>query len=544
MCQNWRSNFSKRFSKISWIFRISQIRLLEQRHSDIVRELTTQLATDREHWSHLNAKLESRIKTLETDEAKLRSDMAAIQSENSALENEHTHMQQKVANVLDQNVKLNHQLLDVVERQHNEDSYKSDKESTEVQHLLEKIAVLQIENANLRDKNDELVTEVEEKCLEISKMKVARKAAVPPPAPPEQLSQHQIDELDETSEDIDHTSNSSLVAATKRRGDSPSKCKTIEESPKLGKLRKCDNNTDCESETSGDWITLNSELNQQTTSSGFSQEFFSATSKTATGAAIEEKDNEIEKLRSRVTELERQIADTQNVDAIKERNEELELCLEQMRKEYEDCEDYWQGKLNEERQLYEEEQRTTNDKFNELLKKMTEYEEQFAAAEEVKSGRLSPIDEKCQLEQQYAELEAETEEIKCQARKMLEEKALEIGSLQTEITALKRQLGRSIESRVSDMDSPASSPISYLWHQSTIQAPARDYHNPNWNCTINGDDLVSNADRNGIVRSDNGGDQQIGPIQRPTSPTKSNKSSTLGDDSSVKSHSVASTHSM
>lgn len=501
------------------------------------------MATDREHWSNLNIKLESRIKILETDEAKLRSDMAAIQTENSALESEHTQMQQKVASVMEQNVKLSHQLLDVVERQHNEDSYKSDKESTEVQHLLEKIAVLQIENANLRDKNDELVTEVEEKCLEISKLKVARKSA----PPPDQLTQNQIDDLDETSEDIDAGSNSSLVsaAATKRRGDSPSKCKTIEESPKLGKLRKCDNNTDCESETSGDWITLNSELNQQTaSSSGFSQEFFSATSKAAT-VAIEEKDNEIEKLQSKVTELEQKIADSHNVEAIKERNEELELCLEQMRKEYEDCEDYWQGKLNEERQLYEEEQRTTNDKFNELLKKMTEYEEQFAAAEEVKSGRLSPIDEKCQLEQQYAELEAETEEIKCQARKMLEEKALEIGTLQTEITALKRQLGRSIESRVSDMDSPASSPISYLWHQSTIQAPARDYHNPNWNCTTNGDDLVSNSDGNGIVQYDNNnGDQHIGPIQRPTSPTKSNKSGPMGEDLSVKSHSVASTHSM
>lgn len=530
---------------------------MEQRHADIVRDLTTQLATDREHWSNLNAKLEQRIKTLELDEAKFRADISAIQLENSALETDHSQMQTKVANVMEENVKLKYQLLDVVEQQCNEESYKSDKESNEIQQLMDKVLALQLENSNLRDKNDELVTEVEEKCLEITKLKVSRKQQ-PQSQQSSSTTAQQSDDFDETSEDIDHTttnSNSSIVAATKRRGDSPSKSKIIEESPKLGKLRKCDNNTDCESETSGDWMTLNSELNQSTgadplpSTSTYSQEYYSATSKITPSPAhtnIDEKDAEIQKLHAKINELEQRKIDTQNVTTIKERNDELELCLEQMRKEYEDCEDYWQGKLNEERQLYEEEQRTTNDKFNELLKKMTEYEEQFAVSE-VKSGRLSPIEEKCYLEQQYAELEAETEEIKCQARKMLEDKATEIASLQNEIKALKRQLvgNRSNENRISDMDSPASSPISYLWHQSTIQAPARDYQNPNWNSspTTNNDgeneNVVSERNNNEI----NNGNQIIAPIQRPISPTKSTKSSPI-DDGSVKSHSVASTHSM
>lgn len=534
---------------------------MEQRHADIVRDLTTQLATDREHWSNLNAKLEQRIKTLESEEAKLRTDLSAIQLENSALETDHSQMQTKVANVLEENVKLNYQLLDAVERQCNDESYQSDKESAEIQQLMEKVIALQLENSNLRDKNDELVTEVEEKCLEITKLKVARKHQQSSSTTTNPL----IDDFDATSEDVDHTttnSNSSIIATTKRRGDSPSKSKIIDDSPKMGKLRKCDNNTDCESETSGDWITLNSELNQSTTggasvddplpstSTTISQEFYSAASKITSA-----KDAEIQTLKSKISELERVQNDGETIATIKERNEELELCLEQMRKEYEDCEDYWQGKLNEERQLYEEEQRTTNDKFNELLKKMTEYEEQFAAAE-VKSGRLSPIDEKCQLEQQYAELEAETEEIKCQARKMLEEKATEIGSLQNEIKALKRQLvgSRSIDSRVSDnMDSPASSPISYLWHQSTIQAPARDYQNPHWNSPHITND-ADNNDENTVIENNNNNNnsnneintdnQIIAPIQRPTSPAKSTTKSSPIDDGSMKSHSVASTHSM
>ena len=69
--------------------------------------------------------------------------------------------------------------------------------------------------------------------------------------------------------------------------------------------------------------------------------------------------------------------------------------------EYEECEDYWTAKLEEERQLFEQEQKISDEKFSELIAKMAEYEELISPIDKVKNGgRLSPIEEKFNLEQQ------------------------------------------------------------------------------------------------------------------------------------------------
>lgn len=107
-------------------------------------------------------------------------------------------------------------------------------------------------------------------------------------------------------------------------------------------------------------------------------------------------------------------------------------------------------------------------------------------------------------------------------------------------------------------ESVASSPISYLWHQSTIQAPTRDYTNPNWNKTLK-TEQQNTVDK--IVTEDSPR-QTISPIQRPQTPSSSavthnnvalelanadGNIDTLDDTSSVKSfstHSITSTQSM
>lgn len=100
-------------------------------------------------------------------------------------------------------------------------------------------------------------------------------------------------------------------------------------------------------------------------------------------------------------------------------------------------------------------------------------------------------------------------------------------------------------------ESPASSPISYLWNQSTIQAPTRDYQNPNWSQSQRLRDNMIDK----IVVEDRA---TISPIQRPQTPSsnktinyetdvKDNNNDQYEDNSSVHSygtHSVASTHSM
>ena len=69
---------------------------------------------------------------------------------------------------------------------------------------------------------------------------------------------------------------------------------------------------------------------------------------------------------------------------------ELERSLDMLKAEYEECEDYWTAKLEEERQLFEQEQKISDEKFSELIAKMAEYEELISPVDKVKnSGRLS-----------------------------------------------------------------------------------------------------------------------------------------------------------
>lgn len=103
---------------------------------------------------------------------------------------------------------------------------------------------------------------------------------------------------------------------------------------------------------------------------------------------------------------------------------ELENCIELLKGEYEKCEDYWASKLDEERQMYDQEQAQHADKLNELIAKVTEYEEQFA----LQDNRLPPIEEK-DLEKQFTDLEQEFEEYKEHTEFQLEEKNKEIEML-------------------------------------------------------------------------------------------------------------------
>lgn len=501
---------------------LPQMRQLEQRHSDIVRDLTAQLSNDREHWTTMTAKLEQRIKSLESDDARLRVQCQMAADENSALEADQMKLQRQVTELLEENIRLNNELCDVGDRQRADDTRKDDLESEELLELMEKVSMLQKENSNLRDKNDELVNELEEKTVELSRLRV-KKAPSPGVV---------------VSGDADAANGGS---ATKRRGDSPSKARICEESPKLGKLRKRSNEYSGgdpgDSEGSGDWMALNTEL---------SQSAVERSSREAGGA----KDEEIARLRERIKELEASVKALSNGDAseLQARVVELEGSLEQMRKEFEDLEDYWQGKLNDERVLYEADQRKSNEKFDELVLKMAEYEEQFVQGLD-KDGRLSPIEEKGQLEQQYADLESEMDELRVHARELLESKANEVDELQEKVKRLQHRvlesvaasesasLGR-ISSQTPDHESPASSPISYLWAQSTIQAPARDYHNPNWSQAT-----AAAAGASDLHLPSN----VIGPIQRPMTPMRGGDDKRDSDVSSVKSygtHSVASTHSM
>ncbi|XP_046808329.1 blastoderm-specific protein 25D isoform X2 [Lucilia cuprina] len=522
-----------------------EIRLLEQRHAGVVRDLTARLANDRENWCNLNTRLESKLKIFEQEEIKIKTELELVRRENEDLEGEKQKMQKQITELLEKNIELQRELTEMDETNHCErrkQQFDKSNDDEEVLRLVEKVSTLQVENCNLRDKNDELIAEVENLNHDLNKMKMKWK----------KLTLNQ----DVANQDLDENEMSSSSTATKRRGDSPSKTRLIEESPRLGKLRKCTNdaNNTCSenSDTSGEWMALNSELSNSQT-----------------------KSSEIETLRKRISELEEQLQQAKeklltqtpttssaNVSH-EERCKELEASLEQMQKAYEECEDYWQAKLTEERtlfekerQIYEEEQQESDKKFTELMEKVREYEEQFS-----KDGRLSPIEEKDALEQQYADLEAEAEEIRENARKMFEEKSQEIEALQNEIEDLRVRLGESVEiltgayelkpenvannTSLTEAGSPANSPISYLWHQSTIQEPAKNCQPLETNITALGSMLpVSNQ----TVRNLSTSETTIfsttplqSPIEKPTTQSQTQSTqSEAGDVADCETSSTAS----
>lgn len=476
----------------------TQVRMkaIELRHNEAMKELTAQLTMEREHLAMLNSKLELKVRSIEAEEQKLRQDLSSLRDENSALETEQMELHRQITELLEQNIRLNQ---DIADMESGGDDGKHDSHNEEMLDLIEKIETLQMENSNLRDKNDELLCDVESLNGEVCRWKSKSR----------------------NSGDDQEASGS---AAIKRRGDSPSKSKNVEESPRMGKVRRFSNDVE-ESDASGDWMALNSELASSTPSH-------------VKMLTYQKKEvEEVDQLKKKVLELEEKMSDFRSKsddpqssielksggddDLLKIRKEnerlmsrckELEENLEQMSKEYENCEDYWQSKVNEERLLFDEDQRQSDDKFAELLQKMTELEDQFAAQAEKSNGRLSPIDERCQLESQYVELENEMEELKVHAQSILDEKSREVEKLQLEVSQLQSQSGMKTPPRVASEDnlSAASSPISYLLNQNTITGPIRDYQNPNY------------VNKKLDVRDEPMGDGQeparvISPIQKPPS---------------------------
>lgn len=112
---------------------------------------------------------------------------------------------------------------------------------------------------------------------------------------------------------------------------------------------------------------------------------------------------------------------------LREQCDNLQQAVELLRNEFENCENYWSAKLDEERQMFEQEQKQSSDKLTELLIKIAEYEEQFT------SGKLTPIEENELLEKQYTDLEDEYQQFRDKTITELENKDKEIAELQQKL---------------------------------------------------------------------------------------------------------------
>ncbi|KAL5280441.1 NINL family protein [Megaselia abdita] len=463
-----------------------EIKCLEQRHAEAIKEIRAQFTNDREI-----TRLESQIKSYQLELSKLKDEIVQLTADNTNLENEQVNFQKQITDLLETNIKLN---TEIVDRETMPVS--TGNETEEVLELFSKIGVLQTDNANLRDKNDELMSEIDTLTVDLQRFKMKASKAT------------------STMEEIEDVLAGSAV---KRRGDSPSKTQIPEESPRTGKLRRCNSETELE----GECVAL-------------------------------ELQNPILSPKSKVVQLE-------------SRCKELETSLDQLSKAYEDCEDYWQDKLSQERkmfekerQIYDEEQQDNDRKFTELMEKVREYEDQFS-----KDSRLSTIEEKDGLEQQYTDLEKEFEDYKEKSMIEFEDKSKEIEELRTEIDNLRMEINENKElfddlaksntqHILNSNNSPASSPISYLMQQSTIQSPMKcRMEDPRQTRSLN-----LSTSETAYYSTTNEEPQQIpAPIQKPKSNSTTAPASSKDEDASSTSsiasqhscfetHSVASTHSV
>ncbi|XP_076645426.1 blastoderm-specific gene 25D [Halictus rubicundus] len=168
--------------------------------------------------------------------------------------------------------------------------------------------------------------------------------------------------------------------------------------------------------------------------------------KSNSGLVNHESIEDVHFLKVRIQELE--ITNITEKKQLTEQCAELERSLELLKIAYEECEDYWTAKLEEERQLFEQEQKISDEKFSELIAKMEEYEELICPTDKIKNnGRLSPIEERFNLEQQYLDLVEEFEKWKADMEDEKSQKDKEIDELR-EMKSVERPVMTDISIQV------------------------------------------------------------------------------------------------
>ncbi|KAL0267595.1 UNVERIFIED_CONTAM: hypothetical protein PYX00_009823 [Menopon gallinae] len=453
-----------------------QVKTLEQRHTEKIRELTLQLKSEQDAQATHTSQLEKKVSTLEEERNKCKSVIMQLELENKTLEHEHRVVTDQLANLQRIKEKLEADLEALSNLQMRATEMQAKVNNSEIMSLLERINVLESENTNLRDRNDELSTEVEELSTKLHNACIKKRSS------PVNSSSFCADEsMDEGA---------FPGGGTKRRGDSFGGMDSAEDSgddegsPRLGKVRKCSPVKDYASAANcleglqihgvdqGESLEDDSplripsstipeevldgktQLNEVEEKMKILEERFNSIdgshSKELMGhvkdivnalrgrAAVCEGCSASEKkLQEREEEIARCKAEMEEKTmALGERCKNLETSLELMKVEYEKTEDYWAEKLEEERSFFEEEQKVSDKKYAELIDKIIEYEEMLGTEREQRQ-RLETIDEKDGFEKQVMDLEQECFELRSQFTNALKEKESEIERLKEEIRLAK-----------------------------------------------------------------------------------------------------------
>lgn len=145
-----------------------QVRLLEQRHADILKDITEQCSVEKDQMSVLNRNLEERIASLECEETKLRNDLDLAQKYLSSVEKENQNLSGQVAELQQMRELLNEQVK-LLEK---EKQKCHESEQIQMENLLGKLSALQVENTQLRDRNDEMQSEIENLSSELAAVRM------------------------------------------------------------------------------------------------------------------------------------------------------------------------------------------------------------------------------------------------------------------------------------------------------------------------------------------------------------------------------------
>ncbi|XP_069682969.1 ninein homolog isoform X2 [Periplaneta americana] len=208
-----------------------QVKLLEQRHAEQLKDLSEQLGSDREQLASQNLSLEKQVESLQEEESRLRTQVSTLQTENEVLEKENQNLTEQLSKSEESKVQLQQELESLAGLQQRLSELEGSHEQEQVLPLLEKLNELQAENTGLRDRNDELTMEVEALSAKLASLKTKKSPVIQP----------SYDLVDAgASEGSGVPSGGS---ATKRRGNSPlvltTEDSSEEESPRLGKMRRC-----------------------------------------------------------------------------------------------------------------------------------------------------------------------------------------------------------------------------------------------------------------------------------------------------------------
>lgn len=184
----------------------NQVRLLEQRHADILKEINEQFVNEKEQTGLLNHRLEQKIVMLENEEAKLRNELLAVQKYSTTLEKDNQLLNEQIQEL--------ERVKDMLAEQIGmlEGERQKYMEIEQIEPLLAKLSTLQVENSQLRDRNDEMVSEIEGLSNQISTLR-AKMSSTP-----------MLNALEQPTEENFSSICEGLGLGSKRRSDeSPSK---------------------------------------------------------------------------------------------------------------------------------------------------------------------------------------------------------------------------------------------------------------------------------------------------------------------------------